>query len=798
MGDQASVPEPFDPFSPIHDAPGQANLPDIDQDVMISRLVSSVRNVELLPETYAVHNFDELEKTPWTSFFAFCEACKQCIMSGNPGLIGTLEWYNMARRAQLEQSPDNSPAVCYICWIVLRIRMLNGSWSAGVYSPPSGYTVAANWHPSGMMDSIQVGCMLYFDGGLPFEPRRPSLGAMDTRAFVDPHSRLVPTTEPKFDMISSWLRECETSHGPQCNMPLIQRGMNRNLILIDVGQRCLVEAPGNSRYVVLSYVWGADQLKNMAYNRALLFQPGGLDNPKLATQSEAALGRVVTDTMAIAAKLGERYIWVDALCIRQDDREDQALEIARMASIYSFAVVTVVPVENTTAHQAIPGIGGVGRGQISERIVDGVSVGVREWLLAVIQRSHYNTRGWCFQEAALSRRTLYFSKQQVFFRCQEGVRSEDSVEQWIWDLWTRRHNSLTSLGIIDDIANWKLRQPRDRETQRRFFEGYDNVVGQYWKRNLTDDRDIMDAFSAISAALEVHLGTRVSAGLPENIFHHALLWNLRTPRWTDDAWVYSGSSRGAMKSTGGDLIPSWSWMGWRRYCCDINHGSTEGSPVSMSGGLGLLSLSSGLIPLISGLEIETRGEIRPVEVLPAVYDQSDQNTETCPHRHLRPEETGLQKTYRKVPAIPGHNILRFQASAVSLQSLSIGFKHRPYKVGMGRPDLYGVHHILDSQSRRCGRYSGIAVNDADRSRIDVIVLSCLVWNDTKIAVYKIEDGEDRTFDCPPYEIAQWRTLNFMMVCWDKDRNLYERLGVGEIHFDAFARGMSRTELIRLE
>ncbi|ROV89793.1 hypothetical protein VSDG_08604 [Cytospora chrysosperma] len=120
LGDQTSVPEPFDPFSPIHDAPRQVNLPNVlDQDVMIPRLVGSVRNVELLPETCVVHGFDDLEHTPWALFFGFCEACKQCIMSGNAGLIDTLEWFNMASRAQLEQSPDDFPAICYVVLGVL-------------------------------------------------------------------------------------------------------------------------------------------------------------------------------------------------------------------------------------------------------------------------------------------------------------------------------------------------------------------------------------------------------------------------------------------------------------------------------------------------------------------------------------------------------------------------------------------------------------------------------------------------------------------------------------------------------
>lgn len=242
--------------------------------------------------------------------------------------------------------------------------------------------------------------------------------------------------------------------------------MDRNLTLIDVEQRCLVKASGTSRFVALSYVWGQKwQLLHVDSNHDTLFRPGGLGDPELATKSNAPLGKVVADSMAITAKIGERYLWVDALCIKQDDLEDNALEINRMASIYSFASVTIVPVENTSAHSPIAGLGQANRGGLSEPIIGGLSISVRDRLLSVIASSHCNTRGWCFQEAALSRRTLYFSSQQVFFRCQEGVRSEDSVEQWIWEAWAGQHKALTSLGIISDIAEWKLppRQARDRE-----------------------------------------------------------------------------------------------------------------------------------------------------------------------------------------------------------------------------------------------------------------------------------------------------------------------------------------------
>lgn len=796
----------FDPFDPIHNEPREVDLPEIvDHNFMVESLKQAVAATERLSAVHPKSRIDDLGGTPWSAFFAFCEACKGCILSGKCGDIGTLKWFNDARRAQLERDAEGTLSLCYVCWAVLRVRLLRDDWSAGDATACSDYTVAAEWNPSGMMDSIQIGCVMFFDGQLPFKQEVLAPRALDTTGFTETYMRLISPSEPKFDMINSWLDDCRGTHGSGCNTPLIDKDMDRNLTLIDVKQRCLVKALGTSRFVALSYVWGKKwQLLHVDSNHDTLFRPGGLDDPELAMKSNAPLGKVVADSMAITAKIGERYLWIDALCIKQDDLEDKALEINRMASIYSCASVTIVPVENTSVHSPIPGLGQANRGGLSEPIIGGLSISVRDRLLTVIASSHYNTRGWCFQEAALSRRTLYFSSQQVFFRCQESIRSEDSVEQWIWEFWAGQHKALTSLGIINDIAEWKLppQQARDREAQRRFFEGYDNVVGQYWRRNLTDDSDIMDAFSAIGAALEVHLGTRISAGLPENVFHHALLWNVRTPMWGDRAWMYPGSSRLSMKSAGGDLIPSWSWMGWRKYCCGNDDNGKQTGPLLMVGGLGYLSLLDGIVPLISGLQVEHRGDARAVEVFSEIYDVDTDWSKSCPHIGLRPEvvDTSLEDS----GVIPGHNVLRFWATMIPLKSLGITFRHRAHTVGRGNPDLYGEHIIVDAghSGGACGKYSGIAVNDQGYDiyqRLEVVVLSSPVWKDTAATVHKLADDGQRVFDSAAFEVARWKSLYFMLVCWaegEGDR-VCERFGVGEIHVDVLARGVRRTERVRL-
>jgi hypothetical protein len=41
-----------------------------------------------------------------------------------------------------------------------------------------------------------------------------------------------------------------------------------------------------------------------------------------------------------------------------------------------------------------------------------------------VELGDLNKRGWVFQERALSRRTMYFTKTQVYWECGKGVQCE--------------------------------------------------------------------------------------------------------------------------------------------------------------------------------------------------------------------------------------------------------------------------------------------------------------------------------------------------------------------------------------
>lgn len=63
------------------------------------------------------------------------------------------------------------------------------------------------------MDSIQVGCVLFFDGQLPFKQEVSAPRALDTIAFTETYMRLIFPSEPKFEIINSWLDDCRDTHG---------------------------------------------------------------------------------------------------------------------------------------------------------------------------------------------------------------------------------------------------------------------------------------------------------------------------------------------------------------------------------------------------------------------------------------------------------------------------------------------------------------------------------------------------------------------------------------------------------
>ncbi|KZL73950.1 HET domain-containing protein [Colletotrichum tofieldiae] len=70
------------------------------------------------------------------------------------------------------------------------------------------------------------------------------------------------------------------------------------------------------------------------------FKLGGAEPSRLPVTT--ALPEVVLDAMQLCRDINERYLWVDCLCIMEDNEEVKMLQINGMNAIYQLAEFTIV------------------------------------------------------------------------------------------------------------------------------------------------------------------------------------------------------------------------------------------------------------------------------------------------------------------------------------------------------------------------------------------------------------------------------------------------------------------------
>ncbi|KAF2105756.1 heterokaryon incompatibility, partial [Lophiotrema nucula] len=90
------------------------------------------------------------------------------------------------------------------------------------------------------------------------------------------------------------------------------------------------------RYLALSYVWGGPQgFQNVQATQKALQKPGSLS-------TSHPLPQTIRDAMDFASAVGEQYLWIDSLCIVQNDEDGKMLQVNAMDQIYSQALVTIM------------------------------------------------------------------------------------------------------------------------------------------------------------------------------------------------------------------------------------------------------------------------------------------------------------------------------------------------------------------------------------------------------------------------------------------------------------------------
>ncbi|KIO04101.1 hypothetical protein M404DRAFT_15602 [Pisolithus tinctorius Marx 270] len=223
--------------------------------------------------------------------------------------------------------------------------------------------------------------------------------------------------EVDISLVKKWIKCCELEH--DCESVWWRRSddcLPDFVRMIDVTKMALVPASPDCRYVALSYVWGGpgDYYWTTTKNINSRGHPTGLD--------AGILPATIRDAIHLTRRIGERYLWIGALCILQDSPADKGTQICIMDLIYSRATITIFAASGNGVRDDLPGISSGSR-TITQHIkcVQGLHLAIPlPPLSEALNESIWNTRGWTFQEILLSRRRLVFTRHQMYFEYVVG------------------------------------------------------------------------------------------------------------------------------------------------------------------------------------------------------------------------------------------------------------------------------------------------------------------------------------------------------------------------------------------
>ena len=213
---------------------------------------------------------------------------------------------------------------------------------------------------------------------------------------------------------SQWIQDCEETHHECCLSsevpPLPSRILDVNRLANDNCIRLVSGQGMHGAYVTLSHCWGSGP--TVTTTKSTL-----ADREKSFPLN--TLPRLFRDAVHFVRELSLDYLWIDALCILQDDWQDWENEAACMADIFQNSKLTIAA---TTAVNSSRGL--YPSNPTAElRFLSPSSNRDITWRFELLPRAKavddilfapLNRRGWVLQELMLYRRVLHFSKHQLY------------------------------------------------------------------------------------------------------------------------------------------------------------------------------------------------------------------------------------------------------------------------------------------------------------------------------------------------------------------------------------------------
>ncbi|KAI1737958.1 heterokaryon incompatibility protein-domain-containing protein [Xylaria scruposa] len=610
---------------------------------------------------------------------------------------------------------------------------------------------------------------------------------MDTTNAVVPcreFGREVDTDKIDWSIVQGWINSC-LKHTTDDLKSGYDSTCEFHLLVVDVIDGRIVKLPPGVQYVALSYVWGEDQrVKLRTQNSVQFFSKGYLRS------AIGQLSKTIVDSMDVVRLLGYRYLWVDALCIVQDDPTSLQQNVMEMDRVYSRSLFTMVAAAGVDANHGLPGVSSkTPRTQKQHRAtINGFRIASR--LHSDINGTWWNTRGWTYQERVLPQRLLFFSEAQVEYSCEGGCNFQEQF-----------HNvdDRASFSLFDSISYLDL-------TGANLFAVYANAVTEYTRRSLGNPTDKLKAFQGILGRLKEPFQAPFLFGLPMSLFDVALLWypiesltrtNYGFPRswagwngsvqWDEDKELLNlcestvsicdirrGESSICLCTDtypGTDEVLSSSWE--RHYEDETNeiyYVSTAGLNKGYRYPRPLHSLSRTIYSGTADTTFTTlkiQGKIASMRLTGQHAARLDKNCERGTHKKCKLAVIDDKNRVAGTITTDGKLIPQLQGRTHNILALS-----RSTYIRAGFSEETGVEYIEPTWDREKKMFRSWAIHcqegqAGDRDGVD--------W-----------EKNDDVFDKTEFSDRKpWPRVNVLLLSQETD-GCVERIGCGQIHIDAFA------------
>jgi hypothetical protein len=336
-----------------------------------------------------------------------------------------------------------------------------------------------------------------------------------------------------FATARAWVEDCLRNHAGTCppntRVPLPSR-------LIDVGDDTIApdvrlrvfERGETGEYTALSYCWGGPQPVTTTLSNI------GSMRQRIALSD---LPRTLQDAIRVTRSIGQRYLWVDALCIIQDSDEDKRHEIQKMGSIYKNSMLTISAAAASAVSEGFLGRQPEPLPSLKWQF-DVPEVGTHTIFISTAlnaYRPHHplDGRGWALQESLLSPRLLIFSEQEPIWHCHAiKLRTPDG-------------SYVEYADFSEHVPGWVVPSFL-AGTSIPERELWADIVHNFTQRLLTDKEDRLNAAAGIAAELQLHWNDDYFYGHWKRFFVEQLAW------YTGQRSLVSSGKRSGR-------APTWSW-----------------------------------------------------------------------------------------------------------------------------------------------------------------------------------------------------------------------------------------------